>query len=77
MWQKCPICNGEGKVTSSSYTTSSFFICSTCPTCNGSRIISELTGLPPNPTTSCTTSNPDVDFTNGSIASQQEYFNKK
>lgn len=35
-WQKCPVCNGTGKN----------FI-SNCPTCNGHRIISEVTGLPP------------------------------
>ena len=44
MWQKCPICNGTGK-TSNTLSSSSFDICSTC---NGSKIISELNGLPPN-----------------------------
>ncbi len=44
MWQKCPICNGEGRITNNGYSSSLF---STCPTCNGTRIISELTGLPP------------------------------
>lgn len=41
MYQKCPICNGSGlapTLTSSN---------STCPCCHGSRIIDEVTGLPP------------------------------
>jgi len=49
MWQKCPICNGEGKVQNYG-TVSSLF--SMCPTCNGARIISEINGLPPNHTPS-------------------------
>lgn len=44
MWQKCPICNGSGR-THNTLTSSSFDICSTC---NGTKIISELNGLPPN-----------------------------
>ena len=44
MWQKCPICNGTGR-THNTLSSSSFDICSTC---NGSKIISELNGLPPN-----------------------------
>jgi hypothetical protein len=44
MWQKCPICNGEGTVPNYG-TVSSLF--SVCPTCNGTRIISEINGLPP------------------------------
>jgi hypothetical protein len=44
MWQKCPICNGSGKV-ANILSSSSFEVCSTC---NGSKIISKLTGLPPN-----------------------------
>ena len=44
MWQKCPICNGDGKVFKPLSNSSS----SICTTCNGSKIISELTGLPPN-----------------------------
>lgn len=43
MWQKCPICNGTGK---------EFQVIKTnlknCTTCNGTKIISELNGLPPN-----------------------------
>ncbi len=44
MFQECPICKGEGTITVSntvSYTKKS------CPTCEGTRIISTLTGLPP------------------------------
>ncbi len=37
-WQKCPVCNGSG-VVPPFYTD--------CSTCNGKRIISELTGKPP------------------------------
>ena len=44
MWQKCPICNGTGKNYNGSPIASSAPF---CPTCNGQRIISELTGKPP------------------------------
>jgi len=48
-FQKCPICNGSGNdpwigeipLSLSSYTKHP------CPTCNGARIINELTGIPP------------------------------
>lgn len=42
MWQKCPICNGVGGVFSRMLQ-----INEACSTCNGTKIISELTGLPP------------------------------
>ena len=49
MFQKCPICNGEGRIpddvwngNSSAYNTHK-----TCPTCRGERIISTKNGLPP------------------------------
>jgi hypothetical protein len=42
MWQKCPICLGSGIVFTSSGTSHI-----TCSVCNGRKIISELTGLPP------------------------------
>ena len=38
-FQKCPVCNGGG------YLIMRF----KCPTCKGQRIISELTGHPPEP----------------------------
>lgn len=44
-WQKCPICNGDGQVNNNFSTSSIYKI---CPLCDGKRIISELTGLPPN-----------------------------
>ena len=44
MWQKCPICNGSGR-TYNTLSSSSFDVCSTC---GGTKIISELNGLPPN-----------------------------
>lgn len=37
MWQKCPICLGVGNTGFNK-----------CSTCNGTKIISELSGLPPN-----------------------------
>lgn len=42
-FQKCPICNGTG-IEQNTYTSNATL---TCETCNGKRIISELTGLPP------------------------------
>lgn len=39
MYQKCPICNGTGKDPQ--------YLDKYCTVCQGSRIISELTGLPP------------------------------
>ena len=50
MWQKCPICNGIGSL--QNFESSSNFI--QCRTCNGSGIISEISGLPPARTTSST-----------------------
>lgn len=44
MWQKCPVCNGSGKT----YNTTLSSTYSICTTCNGTKIISEITGLPPN-----------------------------
>ena len=43
-FQKCPVCEGTGNdpfVTTGSFTSYS------CPTCKGTRIIDEVTGLPP------------------------------
>lgn len=46
MWQKCPICEGTGfySLPLSATTTEK------CSVCDGKKIISELTGLPPNNT---------------------------
>ena len=44
MYQKCPICNGSGD-TNSNYSLNTS---TSCKTCNGKGIISEITGLPPN-----------------------------
>lgn len=41
MWQTCPICKGSGKSSEKVYPKPD------CPTCEGQRIISELTGKPP------------------------------
>jgi DnaJ-class molecular chaperone len=47
MWQKCCACNGVGTVKNNSLDTKGF-LNTTCTVCNGTKIISELTGLPPN-----------------------------
>ena len=41
MWQKCPICNGTGRI---NHSTDSI---NPCDVCHGKKIISEITGLPP------------------------------
>lgn len=43
-YQKCPICNGTGEIENPPNCTATH---SQCPTCKGGRIISEITGLPP------------------------------
>ena len=43
-FQKCPICNGSGN---DPFIVTGSQIAYPCPTCKGTRIISELTGLPP------------------------------
>lgn len=43
MYQKCPICNGSGNT----YSNYSLNTSTSCKTCNGKGIISQLTGLPP------------------------------
>jgi Zn-finger nucleic acid-binding protein len=76
MWQKCPICNGTGKTQNTS-SSSSFDICSTC---NGAKIISELTGLPPSRRMDVITNNlknyTSTDFRDSNMESQQEYYGK-
>ena len=81
MWQKCPICNGTGTLPfNGTYSTTPI-----CPTCNGSRIISEINGLPPSsvPISSIKSSstinkmNPfEGDFRDGNMESQDEYFGR-
>lgn len=49
-YQKCPLCEGYGKVpkTSDYYQSSSAWSpIITCPVCKGELIIDETTGLPP------------------------------
>mgnify|MGYP000045817884 CR=1 FL=1 len=71
MWQKCPICNGTGKVLTQPLKINRPSI---CPTCNGHNIINELTGLPPN------TTRPLPNLSTGDFRdngeTQQEYFGK-
>lgn len=43
-WQKCPICNGSGNDPFIVTGSMSYY---PCPTCKGTRLISELTGIPP------------------------------
>ena len=47
MWQKCPICNGTGRVFDDNSSPSVFSPTKTCNTCSGKGIISQITGLPP------------------------------
>jgi len=44
-FQKCPACGGTGIDQANRLSTSAT---PTCPVCNGKRIISSLTGQPPN-----------------------------
>ena len=47
MWQKCPVCNGNGNKPST-FNQSGMV---DCKTCKGSGIINSLTGLPPSKNT--------------------------
>lgn len=47
-WQLCPKCNGTGRMQQQYATVTSSF--TNCDVCNGAKIISSLTGLPPNHT---------------------------
>ena len=44
-YQKCPICEGGGFILKPYELTNDFHV--KCPTCKGARIISSMTGLPP------------------------------
>lgn len=44
MWQKCPICNGTGRVPEDGFTSAVY---QTCTVCCGFKIINDITGLPP------------------------------
>jgi len=44
-YQKCPICDGSGMIPEPYTATTSFHV--KCPACKGARIISSMTGLPP------------------------------
>lgn len=44
MWQKCPICNGTGRIPNTNYSSS---VDSQCDVCHGKKIISQSNGLPP------------------------------
>ena len=77
MWQKCPVCNGTGMATSGGALFQTNSICSVC---QGRKIISEVTGLPPASTATQYTSNVTVpkgtDFRDN-VESQDEYFGRK
>jgi len=46
-YQKCPICDGSGYVPEPYTATTAFNSNVKCPACKGARIISSMTGLPP------------------------------
>jgi hypothetical protein len=46
-YQKCPICDGSGMIPEPYTATTVFNPKVKCPTCKGARIISSMTGLPP------------------------------
>ena len=80
-FQKCPVCHGTGKrvntLSSASYIT--------CKTCEGSSIVSELTGSPPKLSSkgnilvdqSEKQDKDNTDFRDRRMESQQEYFGKQ
>ena len=80
-FQKCPICDGTGKQTNT--LSSATYI--TCKTCEGSGIISELTGLPPKLSSrgnilvdqSEKQDKDNTDFRDRPMESQQDYFGKQ
>jgi hypothetical protein len=60
-WQKCPICLGSGLSLSGLK----------CTVCNGQKIISEVTGLPPSPNREYAVDPNKTDTTNGNIISSR------
>ena len=63
MWQKCPICNGTGKTGEK---LGYYSIKPNCSVCQGTKIISEVSGFPP-------TFVPAEDFTsNVNVSKEQE-----
>jgi hypothetical protein len=62
-WQKCPVCNGKGI---SEYRRLASCYIEVCSTCNGQKIINELTGHPPAPSTKITIGN-TTDFLKDSL----------
>lgn len=46
MYQKCPVCNGDGIKPCESFNQQYVIVCKPC---NGMGIISSVTGLPPQP----------------------------
>lgn len=81
MWQKCPICNGTGKIEvynlSPNLTSVSTLNHTICPVCNGQRIISELNGLPPRPNFGQELINDNDDFNGKTQEEMLEYFRKR
>jgi len=70
MWQKCPICNGEGKIFGNFGSFTSMNTSIICSTCKGHKIISTITGLPPSSIILESTDFKDKGET------QQEYYGK-
>lgn len=71
MWQKCPICAGTG----TTHNPLSAATSETCSVCKGFKIISQLSGLPPNSAID-KTQNAGTDFRDGNIETQKEWLGK-
>lgn len=46
-FQKCPVCNGEGKIKSTNFEVTNYNTFKMCGTCDGRGIIDSITGMPP------------------------------